>query len=1272
MLVRLAGVLGGLLLLAGSIPVWFPWVFKPVARQFGLSYARYERNGYSRFGLREPTFARGDVSVKAGLADVRAPWAWLWGLAFAPDTPDPFIRVDHWELRVAQPNPPDNHAVRTGAYEVAIETRRILSQLRRWLPTAALSGGSIHFEKTELRVAEAHWMGGALTAEVELLGLQSPLEVQARLGTADSLQFRFHSEALGLNFTNLVLLASEELTLEGLGHWRKGPLRLSITFPREAFAPVNARLDAPAFEIPAAWLGLPQYDPLRGALQAVWQKDGFVFSLQAGMRPGPEHPALPPLELQLRGRGNTRFMVVESLCLRSPWASADLEQPMQWTFTERLLRDAVHLCIHADLANQPFASLAGTLEGRARLRRETVALPDLEFFLSSSNLVLPPEWARLNPSERGQPRPPQPASSPEAVREGSAPPAADTETRAAGPRTPPFGAGTLQLAGVLRWPWLSLTNAEVAISNDTTFTAQLSLNLQSRLFTNGQLRVVGPLPRGLLPAGYACDHLSVAGFFAGALDQIEHNGSVEVRGLTTPQFAAGTAGLDWSGRNFKLSQAKLKLQQSEATLEACGTLSFGGGAGDAVLQSLNFLRSNTPVLELAEPFRVEFKSGPKGGRLVRSGPFRWVGGDRAIEAETFLAWPGCGGARVMVRNTPTGLFKEFLRGQVPNGLVKSFEWTGGWTNGPLQFDAALAVSTADDRDLGLSAQISAIGDGLTLSNLILTSPTGPLALAAGRLPLAFRVGGSNWFALETPTDAPLQGSVVITPNGFLQDELRSRTGLTAQNAALDLQIGGTWAAPQARGKLTASALVPTGQTPALPSLRELEADLEVDRERLAIASGRATFEGRMMRFDGRLPLGNSYWAGVRTNPAPDWRRAAARVRLEQAPLAWLADGAPDVLAPQGTLSLDVALQPGLKLEGELQIVDGRTRPLPGLGPVRDINLRLEFLGDRLRLASAGANIGGSPLGLQGEAKLSDNSWRQGALPPFEVALTATNVPLARQAQGILRADLDLTLTRTNADPPRIAGRVRLRDSFFLSNLDDLVPGGVATPGRRPPYFSVPDPPLAEWRLAVRVEGDRFLRVITPLLRARASANFKLEGTLKEPVAVGDLTLDAGQVLFPFATLDIQQGRASLSSANPFEPQLTLQAASRRLGYDIRMEVSGPASSPLVQFSSTPPLSSDQILLLVTAGEMPQAQQSISSRQRAQSVAFFLGRDLLSRLGYGDTGEERLTVRSGADLSEAGRPTYDLEYKLSDRWSLTGEYDRFGAFNVGAKWRVWAR
>jgi translocation and assembly module TamB len=72
------------------------------------------------------------------------------------------------------------------------------------------------------------------------------------------------------------------------------------------------------------------------------------------------------------------------------------------------------------------------------------------------------------------------------------------------------------------------------------------------------------------------------------------------------------------------------------------------------------------------------------------------------------------------------------------------------------------------------------------------------------------------------------------------------------------------------------------------------------------------------------------------------------------------------------------------------------------------------------------------------------------------------------------------------------------------------------------------------------------------------------------------------------------------------------------------------------------------------------------------VAIFLGKDLLAKLGFGDQSEERLTVNSGQEISEQGRPTYSLEYKLTKRWSLVGEYDRFNAFNAGLKWRVYSK
>src|SRR5436305_369944 len=87
-------------------------------------------------------------------------------------------------------------------------------------------------------------------------------------------------------------------------------------------------------------------------------------------------------------------------------------------------------------------------------------------------------------------------------------------------------------------------------------------------------------------------------------------------------------------------------------------------------------------------------------------------------------------------------------------------------------------------------------------------------------------------------------------------------------------------------------------------------------------------------------------------------------------------------------------------------------------------------------------------------------------------------------------------------------------------------------------------------------------------------------------------------------------------------------------------------------------------------ELPLGGLSLSRPQRAQSLVLFVGGDLLAKLGFGDDKEQRLTIQSGEQLSEQGRPTYNVEYELTPRWSLVGEYDRFNAYNAGLKSRIY--
>jgi translocation and assembly module TamB len=100
------------------------------------------------------------------------------------------------------------------------------------------------------------------------------------------------------------------------------------------------------------------------------------------------------------------------------------------------------------------------------------------------------------------------------------------------------------------------------------------------------------------------------------------------------------------------------------------------------------------------------------------------------------------------------------------------------------------------------------------------------------------------------------------------------------------------------------------------------------------------------------------------------------------------------------------------------------------------------------------------------------------------------------------------------------------------------------------------------------------------------------------------------------------------------------------------------------------LEAETLLLMVTAGAAPsEGRGSASAAQRLAAVGAYVGRDLLRTLGLGGADEERLTFSGGEKVSRQGRETYGFEFKLDERWSLTGEYDEFDAYNAGLKRRL---
>jgi translocation and assembly module TamB len=165
-------------------------------------------------------------------------------------------------------------------------------------------------------------------------------------------------------------------------------------------------------------------------------------------------------------------------------------------------------------------------------------------------------------------------------------------------------------------------------------------------------------------------------------------------------------------------------------------------------------------------------------------------------------------------------------------------------------------------------------------------------------------------------------------------------------------------------------------------------------------------------------------------------------------------------------------------------------------------------------------------------------------------------------------------------------------------------------------------------------------------------------------------MSEGRVLFPFANFSVGTGRVRITQANPFTPSLDFRATTNTLGHDLAMSLTGAPDDPRLVFSSSPPLSSADILLLVMTGQSPDDGFAYTDQQRAFRLGTYLGQGILEQLLGLDMGEERLSLTSGDKVTRQGRETYKLEYKIDKRWTAVGEYDEFDDYNIGLKWRFY--
>ncbi len=1218
-----------LLALIVAMPLWLPWLLRPIAKSAGLSYADYERDGYSRFQLTQVSLPTKGGTFTAGKIEGLVPTAWLWNL-MNHETNRVFLEIHSWQFD-SQKKLASKPKRATSVYTNIVALQKTFGQLRRWLPHAFLTNGAVELnERVTISVPQAHWIHDELNAG--LIAQQHAIDLRAKTA-ARFIQLIADTDAMNARSEISITNTGSIAKLSGVAFWLSNRVELNSEFGKSDSLPRIANLRSEHFSIPGDVLKLDQYRNLTGDLRAEWKNDAAQsspnYQLDLTAVADPKSAELSPIDIVLHVSGNTNSARIETAKITLPWLNAELTEGTALQFSPPFLPEPTQLKVSADLSKQNRFEGFGTLNGTATVYPSTNRYPRVTFALGGNSISV-----------------------------------SNIQTR------------SLEFAGELDWPIATIASSRITMTNgaDANFVGRL--NLASNVVEHGELKVAGAFGRELLPRGYSFESVSLQSQISGPFQSLDHSGDLALQQLRVPNGKPMELTARWFGTGAEVRNADLQLAASNAVLNLSASFAATAAGRELTVSNLSLHTSRQGDFALAQPFHAVFEKAGATNDVpswrLNVEPMRWSGGDRTIELSGNVNWPERGNLQLSAHDLNSALLEDFLSLTNLEVSLRELAFNAAWTNGPIAFTTRLAASmkTAPGYEFSFAGNARGNERGLAIEQLSISSATQMICRAEGELPFVLRPSATNGI-VQIREDGALHFQAFTETNSVLWQELASRLPLKLENPKVRVNVSGTWAQPQGEIVAGIQRLEIRGATP-LPVVSNFNFGLKMNRE-MASANLNLRIQDQPVVASAEIPLGRGFWSGLlrerRVRELPD---ATGQLIISNARIAAFAEFVPDILAPQGDFNLDLKLDHGNRLYGRAEIYNAGTRPLASLGPVRSIDGQIFLSGRELTVSNLVAEIGGQRVSVKGRAQIPDSFQRARTLPDFQLHLFGTNVPLVREASALVRADLDLAITNSAPTNATITGLVRLHDSFFLSSLKDLVPGKVTSPKRRPPYFSVEAKPFALWRLGVQVEGDHFLKAQSPLFNGTVSANLRIEGTLQEPLALGEVRVNSGAVTFPFGSLDVQQGFVSLTSADPYHPKLFITAAAQRMGYDIKMEATGPADQPVLQFSSSPPLSSEQIVLMLTTGQTPQGMASASTRQRAQGLAMFVGKNLLSDLGIGGNGEGRLTIRSGEQVTDAGRPTYDVEYKLTDDWSIVGEYDRFSQYNLGLKWRVYTK
>ncbi|MBP1594628.1 MAG: hypothetical protein H6Q05_5 [Acidobacteria bacterium] len=454
--------------------------------------------------------------------------------------------------------------------------------------------------------------------------------------------------------------------------------------------------------------------------------------------------------------------------------------------------------------------------------------------------------------------------------------------------------------------------------------------------------------------------------------------------------------------------------------------------------------------------------------------------------------------------------------------------------------------------------------------------------------------------------------------------------------------------------------------------------------RVNVEEARLTGEGSNLTLDGAIPYG-----------------AGASLDLRLAGILNL--GFLDRLSPKigvsGRASLDVRASGSLsgpEVFGKASLEDTRVAYQDLPYPVSSLRGNLVFNRNSIKLEEVAGSMSSGAVQLTGTLE-----HQNGELRALNLQANLQRVRLHYPKNFVSTVDAQLSL-RGNRDSQVLAGDVTVQRAEYLrdfSLLEQIL--GRDTGASMP---QVANPLLAGLRLNLSIRSANGLYIDNELARVQGGMSLELSGSPAYPSLTGRVLANEGTLFFRGTRFDIIQGSADFVDKNRINPVLDVRAEADVRSYRLRLDAGGDLAHLRLNLTSDPPLSTVDIVSLLTTGMSGDLSTAGSESQRRQaemmgeSAASILSESLTGVIGkrverifglqsfrvdpflagtendptarvtISERLPQNLTVTYSRNLSTTTEQIVIIEYDVTKNLTIVATQDEFGAYGVDFRFR----